>query len=129
MKGDISLQLPSGSLLFTGYDDDQISINQKPYRSGLSINNNAVSAPWGPDRFRQLTTDHLAPLLESTPEVVIIGTGYQTLFPSDEIVSLVADHQIGLECMDSRSAARTYNILVSEGRTVAAALMLPGTRG
>lgn len=129
MKGDISLQLPSGALLFTSYDDDQISINQKPYRTGLAISNNTVSAPWGPDTFKQLEIGHLIPLLKPAPEVMILGTGSQTRFPSGDILELVASHRIGLECMDSRSAARTYNILMSEGRTVTAALMLPGAQG
>jgi uncharacterized protein len=40
----------------------------------------------------------------------------------------MAERHIGLECMDSRSAARTYNILIGEGRTVSAAILLPGAR-
>ncbi|MCG8042822.1 MAG: MTH938/NDUFAF3 family protein, partial [Candidatus Thiodiazotropha taylori] len=33
-------------------------------------------------------------------------------------------HQIGLEVMATDAACRTYNILMSEGRRVAAALMM-----
>jgi uncharacterized protein len=32
--------------------------------------------------------------------------------------------RIGIECMDTRAACRTYNILMAEGRKVAAALLL-----
>jgi uncharacterized protein len=32
--------------------------------------------------------------------------------------------RIGVESMDSAAACRTYNVLVSEGRTVVAALLL-----
>ena len=128
MKGDISPQLPGGTLLFTGYDDDQISINQKPYRSGLCIHDNSVLEPWGPERVGELTTDHLAHLLTHAPEVLILGTGRQTIFPSVEVMEFISSRHIGFECMDSRSAARTYNILVAEGRTVSAALLLPGAR-
>jgi len=35
------------------------------------------------------------------------------------------DAGIGVEVMDTLAAARTYNILVAEGRAVAAALLLP----
>ncbi|ATX81660.1 putative conserved protein, contains Mth938-like domain [Mariprofundus ferrinatatus] len=128
MKGDISPQLPGGTLLFTGYDDNQISINQRPYQSGLYIHGNEISAPWGPDCFSELSTDHLAPLLQPAPEVLILGTGRQTIFPSAELLDFVASFHVGFECMDSRSAARTYNILVAEGRTVSAALLLPNAR-
>jgi len=37
----------------------------------------------------------------------------------------LAEAHIGFECMDSRAAARTYNILVGEGRIVSAAMLLP----
>jgi len=60
------------------------------------------------------------------PEVLIIGTGRLTAFPSAEVMAWLAEHHIGYECMDSRSAARTYNILVGEGRDVSAAMLLPG---
>ncbi|ATX80003.1 NADH dehydrogenase [ubiquinone] 1 alpha subcomplex assembly factor 3 [Mariprofundus aestuarium] len=128
MKGDISPQLPGGTLLFTGYENDQISINRKPYQSGLYIHDNVVTAPWGPARLSELTADQLSPLLEPAPEVLILGTGRQTAFPSAEIMEFVSSRKIGLECMDSRSAARTYNILIEEGRTVSAALLLPNAR-
>jgi len=128
MKGDISPQLAGGTLLFTGYDEEQISINRTAYPSGLYIHANAITAPWGPDSLSGLTTEHLAPLMEPAPEVLILGTGRQTAFPSAEILEFVSSRKIGLECMDSRSAARTYNILIEEGRTVSAALLLPNAR-
>ncbi|WP_347239248.1 MTH938/NDUFAF3 family protein [Mariprofundus sp. KV] len=128
MKGDISSRLPGGTLLFTGYDDAQISINRQPYASGLCIHDNAVTAPWGPERLSELTTEHLIMLMDPAPEVLILGTGRQTAFPSAEILEFVSSRKIGLECMDSRSAARTYNILIEEGREVSAALLLPGAR-
>lgn len=60
-------------------------------------------------------------------DVVFIGTG-------DEIAHLPADLRrrleeagIGAEAMNSPAACRTYNVLVSEGRRVAAAL-LPVTK-
>ncbi|OIO69226.1 MAG: hypothetical protein AUJ57_09475 [Zetaproteobacteria bacterium CG1_02_53_45] len=65
---------------------------------------------------------------QSAPEVLILGTGRQTLFASPEIMAFMAEQHIGFECMDSRAAARTYNILVAEGRPVSIALLLPGAR-
>jgi len=43
-------------------------------------------------------------------------------------MQFLSDAHIGFEFMDSRSAARTYNILMAEGRPVSAALLLPGSR-
>jgi uncharacterized protein len=56
-------------------------------------------------------------------EFVIFGTGPQFALPSKEIRAAFADAAIGLELMDTGAAARTYNVLLGEGRAVAAALI------
>lgn len=66
--------------------------------------------------------------MENPPEVLVIGTGRQTAFPDASVLDMLSEAHIGFECMDSRAAARTYNILVSEGRIVSAAMLLPGAR-
>ena len=37
---------------------------------------------------------------------------------------MLTNANIGLECMDTAAACRTYNILMAEGRSVAAALIV-----
>ena len=128
MKGDINPLLPKGTLIFTAYDDDYIEINRERYYSGLLVHQSKIVSPWGPERLRELETEHLTGFVEQAPEVFILGTGYLTAFPDTEIMQCMADHRIGFECMDTRSAARTYNILIAEGRTVSAAMLLPGAR-
>jgi len=128
MKGDISPRLAAGSLLFSAYDNDFLRVNQHRYATGLCIHHGQLTEPWGPERLRDVNIEHLAPLTEPAPEVLILGTGRLTIFPSLDILDYMADCHIGLECMDSRAAARTYNILVGEGRTVSIAILLPGAR-
>ena len=128
MKGDISPLLPRGTLLFSGYDDNNIQVNHESYRSGLYIHQGQLVSPWGPERLRDLSISHLKTFIENPPEVLIIGTGRLTAFPSEEIMQFLSGHHIGYEFMDSRAAARTYNILVSEGRPTSAALLLPNAR-
>ena len=128
MKGDISPLLAAGTLLLTAYDDHEIKLNHTKYHTGLSIHSGVVTAPWGPERFSELNIDDLSAFTQSAPEVLILGTGRQTLFASPEIMAFMAEQHIGFECMDSRAAARTYNILVAEGRPVSIALLLPGAR-
>jgi len=114
--------------MFTGYADDYLQVNQTSYGSGISIHQGKLNDNWGPERLRDISIEHLAPLSEPAPEVLILGTGRLTTFPNSDILSYMAERHIGFECMDSRSAARTYNILVGEGRTVSAAILLPGAR-
>jgi len=72
--------------------------------------------------------EHFTPLLDAPSEVLLIGTGRCTAFPDAGIMQTLRDAHIGFECMDSRAAARTYNILVAEGRDVSVAMLLPGAR-
>jgi len=54
---------------------------------------------------------------------VLLGTGETQLFPAPELRAAFADRDVGLEPMSTGSAARTYNVLLAEGRPVAAALI------
>lgn len=128
MMGDITPPPAKGTLLFTGYDDDCLQVNRQRYRSGLCIHQGQLISPWGPERLRELSIRDLQMFTEQPPEVLLIGTGRLTAFPSEEIMDFLADRHIGYECMDSRAAARTYNVLVSEGRPTSAALLPPSAR-
>jgi uncharacterized protein len=56
-------------------------------------------------------------------EIMILGTGATQKFPSMELKKPFLENNIALEAMDTGAACRTYNILVSEDRRVAAALI------
>jgi len=84
-----------------------------------------ITSPWGPEHLSGLRQEDLQVVLDAAPEVLLIGTGRTTSFPAADILSTLAARHIGVECMDSRAAARTYNVLVAEGRRVSAAILLP----
>lgn len=94
----------------------------------MRFHHGELASPWGPQRLSELTLDDLSWVFDNTPEVLVIGTGRLTCFPDESIMKALADAHIGFECMDSRAAARTYNILVGEGRDVSAAMLLPNAR-
>ncbi|MCP4126357.1 MAG: hypothetical protein GY753_04760, partial [Gammaproteobacteria bacterium] len=58
------------------------------------------------------------------PQLVILGTGEEQQFPQPALYALLLNQGVGVEVMTTPAACRTYNILVSEGRRVAAALLL-----
>jgi len=92
------------------------------------LHHGEVSAPWGPETLAEISPEHLASIIETPPEVLLIGTGRKTVFPDATILQALDDAHFGYEFMDSRAAARTYNILVGEGRDVSIAVLLPGAR-
>ena len=57
-------------------------------------------------------------------EIVLLGTGECLRFLHPRLLQSLAQARVGVEVMDTRAACRTYNILVAEGRKVAAALIL-----
>jgi len=60
-------------------------------------------------------------------DVIFFGTGDEIGYLPRELKDALDDAGIGVEAMNSPAACRTYNVLVSEGRRVAAAL-LPVTK-
>ena len=71
-----------------------------------------------------MTVEHLEPLLESKPEIVVLGTGWTPVLPQRDLMFAMARRGIGFEVMDTSAACRTFNVLVSEGRRPAALLFL-----
>jgi uncharacterized protein len=63
-------------------------------------------------------------LLPLKPELVVLGTGTRLRHPAPELIRPLIEAGIGLEVMDTAAACRTYLVLSSEGRQVAAALLL-----
>ena len=80
---------------------------------------------WTPPPLAELGVEHLEPLLslDPQPEFLIIGTGPSMGFPPRALVRALEERGIGVEAMDSRAAARTWGMLRSEERWIAAALM------
>ena len=54
---------------------------------------------------------------------LMLGTGRAQVFPSRGIRQAFAEAGVGLDTMDTGAACRTYNVLLAEGRPVAAALI------
>lgn len=66
-----------------------------------------------------------APAASTGVEVVIIGTGDKHIMLAHSLTAALLRQGIGVESMSTQAAARTYNILMSEGRRVVAALIPP----
>ena len=90
----------------------------------LILTSRQVITEWEPNKLIELTEAHMAMVLNLDPELVLLGTGAKQQFPAIEILATFHRAQIGIEIMDTAAACRTFNILVAEGRHVAAALLM-----
>ena len=107
----------------SSYDQDGISVNGIVLTSSFVISHEKLVKDWAPDSIASLRNDHLEPLIALEPELVLIGTGTTLTFPDIENYARLIQHNIGVEIMDSGAACRTYNILLGEGRKVAAGII------
>ncbi len=80
---------------------------------------------WSVASLASLTLEHFAPVFAAGPavEFVLLGTGLTQGLPPREIREGLRARGLGLEFMSSEAAARSYNVLASEGRRMAAALI------
>jgi uncharacterized protein len=108
----------------TGYDDSGVEINAKRFDFSLLLMPEVAPRPWPVATFDALTADHFALIEQDVPDVVIIGTGARQRFVHPRLIAGLAARRIGVECMDSKAACRTYNILMGEGRKVTLALII-----
>lgn len=56
-------------------------------------------------------------------DVIFVGTGADTMHAPAAFRDALEESGLGVEAMNSPAACRTYNILLSEGRRVAVALL------
>jgi uncharacterized protein len=110
--------------LITAYGDDYIAINKQRYTQNLIVLPQTLIVDWQATRFDDLNNDHFKPIITLKPELVLLGTGVKHLFLHPKHYQELSASGIALECMTTAAACRTYNILMSEGRNVAAALIL-----
>jgi hypothetical protein len=72
--------------------------------------------------FDSLRPEDFDALLDLRREIVLLGTGRRQRFPHPRLTMALARAGVGVEVMDTAAACRTYNILMSEGRRVLAAI-------
>lgn len=129
----------------TAYGAGYVEINGERHRQPVRFGPEGPVQNWPIERVDQLTiaalreiagiqdtaADPLAfldgapPPVSSDVEVVLIGTGSHHVMLASSVTAPLLRLGIGVEAMSTQAAARTYNILMSEGRRVAVALIPP----
>ena len=124
----LHLTTAENNYLITAYgmggDGRFVEINQLRYMHNLIVMADKLILDWSATDFFSLTEAHFEKILALKPEVVLLGTGKKHQFLHQKIVQKLTENGIPLECMSTAAACRTYNILMSEGRNVAAMLIL-----
>ncbi len=100
-----------------GYGTGFFRVGGKKYEGAVMVLPGAVKG-WG-------GFDDTATVLEYVADidVLFVGTGAEIAHPPQAFRTTLEEAGIGVETMASPAACRTYNVLLSEGRRVAVALL------
>ncbi|HEY1771955.1 MAG TPA: Mth938-like domain-containing protein [Gammaproteobacteria bacterium] len=106
------------------YAPGRINVSDTLLTRSFIVAADQLTEDWPPQRFEELTVEHLKAALALDPEILIIGTGREQHFLTCEMMAVLGKGGIGVEVMDTAAACRTYNVLLSEDRKVVAALLM-----
>ena len=118
------LSRAEGSNRITSVGEGFVTVNGVRYDGSLIVMSDRIVPDWPVASFAALAPEHLTALLDTKPEVVLLGTGQRLRFPPAPVLRPLIESGVGYEIMDTGAACRTYGILVAEGRRVVAALIV-----
>ena len=114
----------SNSHLILAVEADRIRIGEHWHAGNMIVTAEEIVRDWTPATAGRVTVEDLAPALRYEPELIIVGAGLGSQTPDVDLMADLAALGVGLEYMQTPAACRTFNVLIHEGRRVAAALIL-----
>ena len=108
----------------TAHGDAYIAINGQRYTGSLIVQPEAIDTEWRVSSVTALEAADIEKLLATGADILILGTGKRQQFPPLALLKPIIAAGRTLDVMDTPAACRTYTILMSEGRAVAAALII-----
>lgn len=121
---ELNLERPRDYLFVRRADAHMVVIVDRPFSASIILTRDKVIDDWGVSDVTAMTPDHVEPIVTLKPDVVLLGTGARQRFPSQAVLAAFLQRGVGVEVMDNAAAARTWDILASEGRNVVAAFVL-----
>ncbi len=120
---ELTLQRPGEHHYIHSVSADGIRVVDQLCTGSIIISAKRLITDWPVTSPQEITADLIGQILDLEPEIVLIGTGAHQVFLEQEMLMPFYKHPVGVEIMSTRAACDTFNILVSEGRNVVAALM------
>jgi uncharacterized protein len=119
---------PTGVNVISRHDPGRVWVGSTLFETSVLVPWTGAVQPWPVAAFDALGADLFEQVARLDPELVIFGSGARLRFPQPPWLRALMGRRIGVETMDTAAACRTYNVLVSEQRSVVAALIVePGT--
>lgn len=121
---DITPLVPETAQVITAYGEGGFKVSGTRWDGSVLIFPDKTQA-WPVAAGADIDLDALRPFegLENPPEILLIGCGERMVLIPSAVRRTVRTWGPVIEPMDTGAACRTYNVLMSEGRKVAAALV------
>ena len=119
-----TLDQPATQYVIRSYAPGRLVVGEREFSRSLIVSARTLLEEWRPQAMDELAAADLEPALALRPEVLLLGSGARQVFPPAALLAELHGRRIGFEVMDTGAACRTYNLLVAEGREVAAALII-----
>jgi uncharacterized protein len=121
---DVTPLIPQGQQIIQSYNANGFKVSGVVHSGAIIVLPEATEI-WTAENFSGLSLENFSTLIERSREidVVLLGTGAKMEFFAPSLKKALKGKGLMVEAMDSGAACRTYNVLMAEGRRVAAALL------
>lgn len=122
----LSQENPDFQYVLRGTSAEGVLVNQSVVATSFLLTPQVLVPDWRPTSATDLQPEDMDAFLDLHPSLVLLGSGPRQRFPAAAVLARLLVRGIGVEVMDNAAAARTFNVLATEGRKVAAGFLLPG---
>lgn len=124
MSLDITPAVAAGTRIVQAYGNGGFRISNEAHDGSVIVFHDST-AGLAIHEIGGLVAAHLTPVIERATEIdiLVIGCGERFCRPDDTLRSHLKQRDIVMEWMDTGAACRTFNVLMTEGRRAAAALI------
>ena len=123
---DLTPLIPSGRQIVESYGEGRFRVTGQVYESPILVFPERTLT-WPVIRFADASLENLVPVLaagrEGNVELLLFGQGPQMQLVPPALRQGLRAAGVVLEPMETGAACRTYNVLMAEGRRIAAALI------
>ncbi len=122
---DVTPLIPEGRQVIQNYGGGVFKVSGQSYNGAVIVTPTASVAWDAPQQFSDLRDTHfdVDVLMASGIDVLLLGCGAKGAFVPPALRKALKDKGLTVDAMDTGATCRTYNVLMAEGRRVAAALM------
>jgi uncharacterized protein len=121
---DVTPRVAAGALILQAYTPEGFTVGGAFHKGALLLAKNLLQ-PLDVAAVADLAPQHVAGLAGKEIRYLILGCGAKPVLPPQAFAAALKAAGMACEPMTTAAACRTYNVLLGEGRDIAA-LLIPG---